>query len=162
VGVFKPLADTTPADFDYVFNINTRGVFYVLSESARRVQDGGHIVVISSVVTSVNLPGTSVYSASKAAIETLAVVLSKELGPRKVSVNSVNPASPTPTCWSRACARSPPVRPPSVRMRSRWDCTLAGRLGTVDDIANVVYFLTSAENTWVTGQVIIANGGRSK
>ncbi|MBO0722493.1 MAG: SDR family NAD(P)-dependent oxidoreductase, partial [Blastocatellia bacterium] len=87
----KSLIESTEEDYDYVFDVNTRGVFFTLQEAARRVSDGGRIIVVSSGGTKVFFPNASLYVGSKGAIEQFARTLSRELGPRKVTVNILSP-----------------------------------------------------------------------
>ena len=87
----KPLIESTEDDYDYVFDINTKGVFFTLQEAARRVRDGGRIIAISTGGTKLPFPNASLYLGSKAAVEQFARSLSRELGPRNVTVNVLSP-----------------------------------------------------------------------
>src|SRR6185295_20227111 len=84
VHVEKPLIENTEADYDYIFDINTRGVFFALQEAGRRVRDGGRIVATSTGGTKMMFPNAALYLGSKAAVEQFARSLSRELGPRNV------------------------------------------------------------------------------
>jgi 3-oxoacyl-[acyl-carrier protein] reductase len=147
---FGPLADATDDDFEVVMATNLRAGFVALRESARRVRDGGRIVVISSGVTLDYLPGAAVYAASKAAVEQLVRYLAWEVGPRGVTVNSVLPGG---TRTDNVARLSPEF------LREIVDGTPLRRLGEPEDIADVVAFLASHEGRWITGQSIPAAGG---
>ncbi|SNQ47873.1 Uncharacterized oxidoreductase MexAM1_META1p0182 [Frankia canadensis] len=153
VGVarFAPVATTTDDDFDACFTANTRAGFLALREAANRVVDGGRVVVISSGVTITRRPGTGVYAASKAAVEQLARVLARELGPRQITVNCVLPGA------VRTDALAAGV-PAETVDRAVTEIPL-GRLGEPNDIADIVAFLASDNGRWITGQSIPASGG---
>ena len=151
LAIFKPVAELSESDFDRTFDLNVKGVFFACQQAARQLADGGRIINITSTVTRVMLPEYAAYAASKAAIEQLTRVLAKELGTRGISVNAIAPG-PTDTELFRAGKTEQQV------------AMLAGmaafkRLGTPEDIANVVALLANADSGWITGQTICANGG---
>ncbi|HWN98979.1 MAG TPA: SDR family NAD(P)-dependent oxidoreductase, partial [Blastocatellia bacterium] len=92
-GVFfmKPLAESTEEDYEYVFNTNTKGVFFTLREASRRVNDGGRIVAVSTGATKMAFADASLYVGSKGAIEQFVRSLSRELGSRSITVNVLSP-----------------------------------------------------------------------
>ncbi|WP_296218704.1 SDR family oxidoreductase [Pseudomonas sp. UBA2684] len=154
-GIIQPdmvnLADTDDALYQRIFAINTKGTFNTLRLAARRLRDGGRIVNLSSCVVALALPGYSVYAASKAAVESLTGIFAKELRGRNISVNAIAPG-PTATelfvsgktaQMIDELAKQPPME----------------RLGTPQDIANVVAFLVSEEGGWINGQTLRVNGG---
>jgi 3-oxoacyl-[acyl-carrier protein] reductase len=147
--LMKPLTEVTEAEFDRVFSLNTRGVFFGLQEAAKRLSDGGSIVSLSSGATALPGAGGSVYAGSKAAAEQFTTILAKELGSRGITVNTVAP-SVTNTDGL--------VVPPPVLERLKSMIPL-GRIGEPEDIAHVVAFLVSPQGHWVNSQVIRANGG---
>ena len=148
-GVFlsKPLIENTEADYDYVFDINTRGVFFTLQEAARRVRDGGRIIAISTGGTKMMFPNAALYLGSKAAVEQFARSLSRELGPRNVTVNVLSPGF-TDT----------DMLPEQYR---EYGASLSpfNRVGTAKEVADVAAFLASDAARWVTGQNVQAGGG---
>ncbi|MBB4688410.1 SDR family oxidoreductase [Amycolatopsis jiangsuensis] len=154
VGVarFAPLADTTDEDFDLVFSTNLRSAFATLREAARRVRDGGRIVVISSGVVVTARAGTGIYGASKAAGDHFVRALAKELGPRGITVNSVLPGA----VRTEALVADGPAGVIEYSARQ----TPLGRIGEPDDIAGIVGFLVSDAARWVTGQTLHAGGGQ--
>jgi 3-oxoacyl-[acyl-carrier protein] reductase len=146
-----PLADTEDALFDRTIAVNLKGTFNTLREAGRRLHDGGRIVNFSTSVVGLNFPGYGVYVATKAAVESMTRVLSKELRGRAITVNAVAPG-PTGTDLFLKGKTSEQV------------AQLAGlapleRLGTPEDIASVVAFLAGSDGGWVNGQVLRANGG---
>jgi 3-oxoacyl-[acyl-carrier protein] reductase len=147
--LMKPLIEVSEEEFDRVFSLNARGVFFGLQEAAKRISDGGSIVSLSSGATALPGAGGSVYAGSKAAAEQFTVALAKELGTRGVTVNTVSP-SVTNTDGL--------VVPPPVIERLKSMIPL-GRIGEPEDIANVVAFLVSPQGHWVNAQNIRANGG---
>jgi 3-oxoacyl-[acyl-carrier protein] reductase len=147
VHIEKPLIESTEADYDYVFDVNTRGVFFTLQEAARRVRDGGRIVVVSTGGTRMHFAGMSLYLGSKGAIEQFARSLSIELGPRNVTVNVLSPGftdtDMLPEQYREYGASLSPFK----------------RVGAVEDVADVALFLASDGARWVTGQNLQAGGG---
>jgi 3-oxoacyl-[acyl-carrier protein] reductase len=147
VHISKPLIENTEADYGYIFDINTKGVFFTLQEAARRVRDGGRIVVVSTGGTKMHFANMSLYLGSKGAIEQFARSLSLELGPRNVAVNVLSPGF-TDT----------DMLPEQYR---EYGASLSpfNRVGTAQDVADVAAFLASAAARWVTGQNLQAGGG---
>lgn len=143
----KEIAEVTPAEFDRVINLNVRGTFFALQEAARLIEENGRIINISSVGTRQSWAGTSVYAASKAAIEQFTQTLAKELGAQGVTVNAVLPG-----------ATETDMMADEIRKIAAQKTTL-GRLGQPEDIADVVAFLASHEARWITGQSIVVDGG---
>lgn len=150
--VFKPLEEITEDDFDHTFAVNAKGTFFCLQEAAKRLNDGGRIVCISTIGTVLNLPGGSCYFGSKASIEQFCRVLAKEVAPRAITVNSVSPGF----VETRMLANS--LGEPSVA-RELVDLTPLGRLGQPQDIAAVVSLLVEDDMRWVTRQNIPVDGG---
>lgn len=150
-GVFllKSLVDSTEEDYDYVFNINTKGVFFTLREAARRVKDGGRILAVSTAGTRLHFADASLYLGSKGAIEQFVRSLSRELGQRAITVNVLSPGF-TET----------DMLPEDSDFRS-FGASLSAfnRIGTSDEVAQVAEFLASDDSRWVTGQNLQANGG---
>ena len=143
----KPLIENTEADYDYVFDINTRGVFFTLQEAARRVRDGGRIIAISTGGTKMMFPNAALYLGSKAAVEQFSRSLSRELGPRNVTVNVLSPGftdtDMLPEQYREYGANLSPFN----------------RVGTAKEVADVAAFLASDAARWVTGQNVQAGGG---
>ena len=147
VHIEKPLIENSEADYDYIFDTNTRGVFFTLQEAGRRVRDGGRIVVVSTGGTKMHFANMSLYLGSKGAIEQFARSLSRELGPRNVTVNVLSPGF-TET----------DMLPEEYR---DYGASLSpfNRVGAPQDIAEVAAFLASDAARWITGQNVQAGGG---
>jgi len=150
IGGFAPIAAATDEQFDTIFATNTRATFVALREAARRLREGGRIVVISSGIALAHGPGTGIYGASKAAGDAMALTLAKELGHRGITVNSVLPSV---TRTDAAEGLSPDIL---NRILAQ---TPLRRLGEPADIADIVGFLVSGQGRWITGQTINAGGG---
>ena len=148
---FGPLDSVTQEDFDAIFNLNVRGLFFVTQEAAQRLRDGGRIVNISSGITRVNASGGSVYAATKSAVEAFTRCWSAELAPRQITVNTVSPGMTATDLMQEVV--------PAQAVEGIIAQTPLGRLGTPSDIADVVAFLCSDEARWLTAQNLLANGG---
>ncbi|GGE90546.1 SDR family oxidoreductase [Mycetocola zhadangensis] len=140
------ILDTSVDSFDRHFAVNTRAAWLLIRAFALQVPtDGGAIVALTSDHVVHNMP----YGASKGALDRIVIAAARELGDLGISSNSLNPG-PVDTGWMDESIRASGVaRQPT------------GRLGTTDDIANVVRFLVSPEGRWVSGQLIKADGGFS-
>ena len=149
--LFKEIADITDAEFDRIVDINFKSVFYTLREAATKLSDQGRVVTISSTVTNLMLPKYGAYAATKAAVEQLTKIFAKEMGQRGITANIVSPG-PVDTELFRTGKTPEDIE----RMKTM---AALGRLGEVDDIAQVVLFLVSDAARWISGQNIRANGG---
>lgn len=151
---FAPLAEITPEHYHKLFDLNVLGLLLTTQEAVKHFGDtGGSIVNISSVVATLAPPSASVYSATKAAVDAITRSLGKELGPRKIRVNSINPGLvETEGTQTSGLAES--------EMRMQIEATTPlGRIGKPDDIAPAVVFLASADSSWITGETLFISGG---
>jgi 3-oxoacyl-[acyl-carrier protein] reductase len=152
VAEFRPLENVDEAHFALQFYVNVRGLLFATQEAARAFgAEGGRIINISSGAAQAAPPNTSVYSATKAAVDTLTRSHAAELGPRGITVNAVAPGLTTTDMLAAVI--------PSEVQQAMIATTALRRLGTPEDIADVVAFLASEEARWITGQVIGVNGG---
>jgi 3-oxoacyl-[acyl-carrier protein] reductase len=143
----KPLIESTEEDYDSVFNINTKGVFFTLQEASRRVRDGGRIVAVSTGGTKMPFANLSLYLGSKGAIEQFVRSLSRELGSRNVTVNILSPGfTDTDMLLEQYRAYGASLSP-------------FNRVGAAKEVADVAAFLASDAAGWVTGQNLQAGGG---
>jgi 3-oxoacyl-[acyl-carrier protein] reductase len=148
------IADTSPEMFDRVFAVNTRAPFFIAKLGLGRLRDGGRIVNISTSYTLGNTePQLIAYSMSKAGIDVFTTTLAKELGPRGITVNAVNPGA-IDTDLNAWWLRSDRAARDATAARSP-----LARVGVPDDVAGVVAFLASDDAGWVTGQKLDATGG---
>ncbi|WP_117195761.1 SDR family oxidoreductase [Rhizobium terrae] len=152
-GIMKlaPLSETDDAAFERHMAINLAGTFRGIREAGRRMRDGGRIINFSSSVVGVYGPAYGAYAASKAAVEAMTHVASKELGRRGITVNAVAPGPVETDMFMNG-------KSDELVQRIVGTIPLA-RLGQPDDIASVVAFLAGPEGGWVNGQVLRANGG---
>lgn len=137
--------------FDSQIAVNLKGTFNTLREASRRMRDGGRIVNFSTSVVGTKMENYGVYAATKAAVETLTAIQSKELRGRHITVNAVAPG-PTATDLFLD-GKSDELVQRLARMNP------LERLGTPEDIAAVVAFLVGPDGGWINGQVLRANGG---
>ena len=149
--VIRTIAETSEEDYDRVMALNARGQFFVMQEAARRIEDGGRIIVLSSSTVTTPYEGSASYGGAKRAAEIYARTLAAELGERNITVNVVAPG-PTDTPVMRA-QNSP------ERMARVIDMTPLGRLGAPEDIAELIAFLASGDSRWISRQIIQVGGG---
>ncbi|MFI5621781.1 SDR family oxidoreductase [Streptomyces sp. NPDC051567] len=146
------LHEVTPELVDRIFSVNVTSLLFVIQEGVRRMGEGGRIINISSAVTRVAYPESVVYSMSKGAMDTLTIALAKELGPRRITVNTVSPGFVATDM--NAGLRSTPAG--AARLA---DMSVFNRIGEPSDIAGIVAFLASPDSQWMTGQRIEVSGG---
>jgi 3-oxoacyl-[acyl-carrier protein] reductase len=151
---FAPIETVTEDEFHQHFNINVLGVLLATKEAIKHfTADGGSIINFSTTVTRNPPPGTSLYIASKAAIEAMTRVFAKELGPRKIRVNAISPGE-VETEGTRSAGIVGSDFEKQMLQR-----TPLGRIGQPDDIAPVAVFLASDDARWVTGEILAVSGG---
>jgi 3-oxoacyl-[acyl-carrier protein] reductase len=151
VAITKPLPKITEEEFDRSFAVNVKGVFHGLQLAWDYLADEGRIITLSSSTTALMLPGYAVYDATKGAVEQFTHILSKEFGPRRITVNTVSPGATETETYRTG---------KSAEFLARVAAMSAfGRLGQPAEIAAVVTFLASDAAGWVTAQNIRVNGG---
>lgn len=153
--LYAPVTDTTEQQMDAIFNIHYKGVFFLTQKLLPYLNNGGGIVNISSGLTRMVMPGSSVYGSLKAAVETLTRYQAKELGERRIRVNVVAPgAIETDFGGGR-------VRDNNEINSQIAGITALGRTGLPDDIGGVVAFLCTDESFWINAQRIEVSGGQA-
>jgi 3-oxoacyl-[acyl-carrier protein] reductase len=152
---FAPLESVTAEHFHKQFNLNVLGLLLTTQEAVKLIgAEGGSIINISSIVGPMPVQSASVYSATKAAVDALTVALSKELGPKKIRVNSLNPGMvETEGLHSAGFAES------DFRKMVESQTPL-GRIAQPEDISRAAVFFASEDAGWVTGQTLILAGGQ--
>jgi len=151
---FSPLDGITEGHFDKQFDLNVKGLILTSREAVKHFNsEGGSIVNISSVVSSLAPPNASVYSATKAAVDAVTKSLAKELGPRKIRVNAINPGMVKTEGWYAAGFGDHEMT------RQVQAQTPLGRLGQPEDIAPAVAFFASPGASWITGETLLIAGG---
>jgi 3-oxoacyl-[acyl-carrier protein] reductase len=145
------LADSDDAMFDRHVAVNLKGAFNGMREAANRLRSGGRIINFSTSVFGVRAEGYAVYSATKAGIEVMTQILSKEMRGRNVTVNAVAPGPTATELFLKG--KSEQLIDHMAKLNPM------ERLGTPEDIAGVVSFLAGPDGSWVNGQVLRANGG---
>ncbi len=153
---FGPLESITPEHFHKLFDLNVLGLLLTTQEAVKLMDGrGGSIINISSIVGPMPVQTASVYSATKAAVDAVTVALSKELGPKNIRVNSLNPGMvETEGVHAAGFAES------DFRKMIESQTPLGGRIGQPEDIARTAVFFASDDAGWVTGQTLILAGGQ--
>jgi 3-oxoacyl-[acyl-carrier protein] reductase len=158
VYAMMPLGQVEEAEFDRQFNTNVKGLLFATKAAVPLFgAEGGSIINISSVVATRNFPMASVYAATKGAVDTITRVLSAELGPKKIRVNSLSPGLIVTEGTSSAMGVKGEGDTDFEKMVLA--TTPLGRIGQPEDIADVALFLASDEARWVTGSIIEVAGG---
>ena len=157
-GVYQPmpLVELTDEEFHREINTNLFGPLLTIRESVKHFgPNGGSIINIGSAASRLHPPSFSVYTASKAGLDAVTGVLAKELAPRRIRVNSVNPGA----TFSEGARTAGLLGTGSDFEKHNLALTPLGRIGTPEDIAKVVVFLASDDSGWLTDEIIIASGG---
>ena len=147
------IAEVTEEDFDGLFKVHVKGVFFLTQKLLPLMNDGGRIVNVSSGLTRIIYPGSAAYGAMKGAVEVLTKYMAKELGDRRIAVNVVAPGA-VQTDFSGGVVRDNP----DINRRVA-DATALGRPGLPDDIGPMIASLLSEDNRWVNAQRIEVSGG---
>jgi len=151
---FAPLGAVTPEHFHKLFDLNVLGLLLTTQEAVKYINNGGgSIINISSIVGPMPVPNGSVYSATKAAVDALTVSLSKELGSRKIRVNSLNPGMVETEGFRTAGLDTSDLRKHTEAQ------TPMGRIAQPEDISKAAVFFASDDAGWISGQTLIVAGG---
>ncbi|MGN6691842.1 MAG: SDR family NAD(P)-dependent oxidoreductase [Sphingopyxis sp.] len=154
-GEMASIAETTEAQFDLLFDVHVKGVFFLTQALLPLLADGGRIVNFSSGLTRIAAPGFAAYSAAKGAIETLTLYMAKEFADRGITANTVAPGA-IETDFLGGAVRD--IEDYNVAFAGM---TALGRVGVPDDIGPMVASLLRPDNRWVTAQRIEVSGGQN-
>ncbi|MGB0523383.1 MAG: SDR family oxidoreductase [Flammeovirgaceae bacterium] len=148
--VLKPIAAVTEAEFDAMFNVNVKSIFFAQQFCATMMNEGGRIINLSSHTTFLFFPNYGLYDGTKGAVEQITRVFSKEIGHKNITVNVVSPGATETAEFA--------TRPQELKDRVSAMSAMQ-RIAKVQEVVNVIVFLASEEASWVTGQNIKVNGG---
>src|SRR5580658_9724442 len=152
---FAPIESVTEDHFHRHFNINVLGLLLTTQAAVKHLGEGASIINIGSAVSRVTPPNSAVYTATKGAVDAITGVLARELGPKKIRVNSINPGIVETEGTHSAGFIGSDFEKGAVAQ------TPLGRIGQVSDIASLAVFLASADSGWLTGDQLLASGGLS-
>ncbi len=153
IGIHAPLMETTEAQFDELMNIHLKAAFFLTQKLLPLIADGGRIINLSSGLTRFALPGYAAYAAMKGGIEVLTRYMAKELGARRIAVNTIAPGA-IATDFGGGVVRDNAQINAGIASQ-----TALGRVGLPDDIGGVIASMLSADNRWINGQRIEVSGG---
>ncbi|HWY97949.1 MAG TPA: SDR family oxidoreductase, partial [Bacteroidia bacterium] len=152
--LYVPVTEVTEEQMDAIYNIHYKGVFFLTQKSLPFLNDGGGIINISSGLTRITMPGSSVYGSLKTAVESLTRYMAKELGSRKIRVNVVAPGAIETDFGGGRTRDNKEINAHIAGL------TPLGRVGLPDDIGGVVAFLCTQDAYWINGQRIEVSGGQ--
>ena len=150
---FSPIESFTEEHYNKIFNVNVLGLLLTTQAAVKHLGEGASIINIGSVVSSLTPPNSAVYTATKGAVDAITGVLAKELGAKKIRVNSINPGMVETEGVHTAGIIGSDFEKGIVAQ------TPLGRVGQVDDIASVAVFLSSNDSKWITGELVRTGGG---
>ena len=150
---FAPIEQVTEEHYRKIFDVNVLGVLLTTQAAVKHLGEGGSIINIGSLVSRIVPPNSSVYSGTKAAVDAITGVLSRELGGRKIRVNALNPGLIETEGTHSAGFIGSDFEKDAVAQ------TPLGRRGQPKDIASIAVFLASDDSAWLTGEQIFAGGG---
>ena len=150
---FAPIDAVTEEQFHRIFNINVLGLLLTTQAAVKHLGAGGSIINVGSVVSRITPPNSAVYTGTKGAVDAITGVLARELGPKKIRVNALNPGMVETEGTHSAGIIGTDFEAGTIAQ------TPLGRIGQVDDIASVAVFLASDDSKWLTGEQLLAGGG---
>lgn len=159
LGEFAPLGSITEEHFDHTFDVNVKGTLFTVQKALPLMPDGASIILNASIVSIKGTPAFSVYSASKAALRSFARSWARDLSSRKIRVNAVSPGS-VPTPGYDQLGLNKEQMEAFLQLQS--ELTPLGRVGTPEEVANVVLFLASDESSYVNGIELFVDGGMAQ
>lgn len=152
IAVFASIAEATEADFDAQFNTNVKGFFFTLQKLMPHLADGATVLFTSSTVATASNLGTSIYSATKGAVNKIAQIAANELAERKIRVNIISPGPIKTEGFDKVVTTDD-------AQNYMASATALQRLGDPSEIAKTVLFLASDEASFITGTELLADGG---
>lgn len=156
IAQFAPLEHTSEKMFDAMFNTNVKGLYFTFQKLIPHLADGASVVVTSSMAATGSMLNASAYSATKAAVRSIARVAANELADRKIRVNVISPGPTDTPNYSKLGFPEEAVTQFKAHYASN---TAVKRMGTADEIAKAVLFLASDDASFITGNELIADGG---
>jgi 3-oxoacyl-[acyl-carrier protein] reductase len=150
---FGPLEAITEESFHRHFNVNVLGLLLTTQAASKHLGEGASVINIGSGVTRITPPNSAVYSGTKGAVDAITGVLARELGPRKIRVNSINPGMVDTEGVRSAGFIGTDFEKSMIAQ------TPLGRIGQVGDIGSIAVFLAGDESAWLTGEQLLATGG---
>jgi NAD(P)-dependent dehydrogenase (short-subunit alcohol dehydrogenase family) len=160
IGQFAPLGAITEEHFDKTFNANVKGLLFTVQKALPLLKDGSSVILNASIVASTGSPAMSVYSASKAAVRSLARTFTTDLKDREIRVNAISPGViPSPGYRNSLGMTEEQVKQYADSVVGNIPL---GRTGTLDEIAKVVSFLASDESSYITGIELVVDGGMTQ
>ncbi len=150
---FGPLEAITEESFHRHFNVNVLGLLLTTQAASKHLGEGASVINIGSGVTRITPPNSAVYSGTKGAVDAITGVLARELGPRKIRVNSINPGMVDTEGLRSAGFIGSDFEKSMIAQ------TPLGRIGQVGDIGSIAVFLAGDESAWLTGEQLLATGG---
>ncbi|CAC9974066.1 3-oxoacyl-[acyl-carrier protein] reductase [Flavobacterium sp. CF108] len=154
--VETPVAEFTESQFDKLFSINTKGAYFTMQQAAKKVENNGRIIYIASSTTAFPIPGMAIYGGSKTTPRYMVDVLSKEIGHKGITVNTIIPFAVDHSGIFADENSYPELR------KSLIDSCPMGRLAEVEDVANIAEFFASDLSSFVNGQHLLVNGGANQ
>lgn len=153
---FSLLNELKEAEYDYVMNVNLKGTLFLLQKVLSNITEEGSVIFLGSTSHTLGLKGTLAYAASKAALAVATKVLANELSSNKIRVNIVSPGVIDTKMYNKFELPEDKVKKIKQQMIEK---TKFKRLGTVSEVADLIYFLTSEKSKYITGQEFIIDGG---
>jgi 3-oxoacyl-[acyl-carrier protein] reductase len=150
---FAPIEAVTEESFHKLFNINVLGLLLTTQAAVKHLGEGASIINIGSAVSRITPPNSSVYTATKGAVDAITGVLARELGPKKIRVNTINPGMVETEGTVSAGFIGSDFEKELIAQAP------LGRTGKVGDIASIALFLASDDSAWLTGEQLLATGG---
>ncbi|OKL64420.1 hypothetical protein UA08_00429 [Talaromyces atroroseus] len=160
---FKPLSQTTLEDFNEIFDLNTRAQFFVTKTAHKYIEQGGRVILMSSIAAGVAVPGHALYAGSKSAVEGFTRCFAADFGEKLCTVNAIAPAGIKSDMWLANAWRYAPGCDKMSSLEEIESALANGsplrRCGVPADIGRIVSFLASPDGEWINGQTIPVNGG---